>query len=44
MEELINVQKKIVPEIFKLLERRYDILRTIAMFQPIGRRSLANKL
>ncbi|MGV8146539.1 MAG: sugar-binding transcriptional regulator [Alkaliphilus sp.] len=44
MEELINVQKTIVPEMFALLEKRYDILRTIAMFQPIGRRSLANTL
>ncbi|MBN4069604.1 MAG: Cro/Cl family transcriptional regulator [Alkaliphilus sp.] len=44
MEDLINVQKIIVPEIFELLEKRYDILRTVAMLHPIGRRSLANTL
>jgi len=41
---LIEIQKKIVPEILDMLEIRYNILRTIYYNQPIGRRGLANKL
>lgn len=44
MADLIEIQKKIVPEIFDLLEMRYYILRTIHYNEPIGRRSLARKL
>ncbi len=44
MTDLIQIQKKIVPEILELLETRYYILRTICYSQPIGRRNLANKL
>lgn len=42
--KLIEIQKKIVPEILDMLEIRYNILRTIYYNQPIGRRGLANKL
>jgi len=42
--DLIEIQKKIVPEILDMLEIRYNILRTIYYNQPIGRRGLANKL
>ncbi|NLJ98249.1 MAG: sugar-binding transcriptional regulator [Tissierellia bacterium] len=42
--DLIELEKKIVPEIFKLMEMRYDILRSIYYNQPIGRRGLANNL
>ncbi len=44
MHEILKLQKKIVPELMDLLEKRYDILRTIYYNQPIGRRILANKL
>lgn len=35
---------KIVPELVEVLEKRYNILRTIYYKQPIGRRILANDL
>lgn len=38
------MQKKIIPELVELLEKRYNILSTIYYNQPIGRRILANKL
>lgn len=44
MKEIINIQKKIIPEAFALLEKRYNILRNISILQPVGRRALANKL
>ncbi|NMB07400.1 MAG: sugar-binding transcriptional regulator [Tissierellia bacterium] len=44
MTDLIEIQKKIVPEVLELLEIRYNILRTIYYNQPIGRRNLSHKL
>ncbi|QUH21346.1 sugar-binding transcriptional regulator [Alkaliphilus sp. B6464] len=44
MKDIINLQKKIIPEIFPILEKRYNILRNIYLMQPVGRRNLANKL
>lgn len=44
MEEILKLQQKIVPELIELLEKRYNILRTIYYNQPIGRRILANHL
>lgn len=44
MNEIIQVQKKIIPEAFTMLEERYEILRNIGMLEPIGRRALANRL
>ncbi|HSH35787.1 sugar-binding transcriptional regulator [Schnuerera sp.] len=41
---LIEVQKKIIPEILDMLEIRYNILRNIYYNQPIGRRGLSQKL
>lgn len=44
MQEILNLQKKIVPELVEVLEKRYNILRTIYYNQPIGRRGLASEL
>lgn len=44
MQEILQLQKKIVPELVEVLEKRYNILRTIYYNQPIGRRVLANSL
>jgi central glycolytic genes regulator len=44
LEEVLRLQKKIIPELIDLLEKRYTILRTIYYNQPIGRRILANNL
>ena len=42
--DLLKVQRQIVPEMIENLELRYDILKSIYYNQPIGRRSLADKL
>ncbi|MEY8001154.1 sugar-binding transcriptional regulator [Clostridium sp. Mt-5] len=44
MEKILKFQQKIVPELVELLEKRYDVLRTIYYNQPVGRRVLANDL
>lgn len=44
MQQIISLQKKLAPELIELLERRYNILRSIFFIQPIGRRVLAAKL
>lgn len=44
MQEILKLQRTIVPEMVELLEKRYNILRTIYYNQPIGRRILASQL
>jgi len=41
MSELINLQKRLVPEVVDITEKRYSILRAIEFNQPVGRRALA---
>ncbi|MGL4990177.1 MAG: sugar-binding transcriptional regulator [Sarcina sp.] len=44
MHNILSLQKKIVPELVDVFEKRYSILRTINYNAPIGRRMLASKL
>ncbi len=44
MSELINLQKRLVPEVVDITEKRYSILRAIEFNQPVGRRALAGML
>lgn len=44
LQEILELQKKIVPELVNTLEKRYNVLRTICHNQPIGRRVLADIL
>ena len=44
MDNIINLQKKIVPELSDLLVERYRILRQVSHDEPIGRRALAGEL
>lgn len=44
MQEILELQRKIVPELLEVLEKRYNVLRTIFYNQPIGRRMLASEL
>ena len=44
MQEMLELQRKIVPELVEVLEKRYNVLRTIYYNQPIGRRMLASEL
>lgn len=44
MKNLVQLHRKIAPELVELLECRYHILRHIQYTQPIGRRALATAL
>jgi len=44
MDSIINLQKKIVPELTDLLVLRYQILRQVSHEHPIGRRALSARL
>jgi central glycolytic genes regulator len=41
VEKIIELQKKIAPELIEIIEIRYNILRHVRYCQPIGRRALA---
>ncbi|WP_249871259.1 sugar-binding transcriptional regulator [Oceanobacillus saliphilus] len=41
MKALIDLQKKLVPEILETMTQRYSLLQTVDLYQPIGRRGLA---
>ncbi|GMQ62654.1 sugar-binding transcriptional regulator [Vallitalea maricola] len=44
MENTLLTLKKIIPKEIDILQRRYEILKGIHIYQPIGRRSLSQKL
>lgn len=44
MERLLTTLQKIIPKEMTTLQRRYQLLKTIHMSQPVGRRLLAQKL
>lgn len=44
LKKVLEIQMQIVPEIVETINLRYDILKTIEINQPIGRRVLAFKL
>ncbi|MDQ0216243.1 central glycolytic genes regulator [Oikeobacillus pervagus] len=44
MRELLEIQKKLLPDLLGIMQKRYHILRLIRLIGPIGRRSLAQSL
>lgn len=44
MESIINVQKRIIPDLIRIMQKRFQILRYINLMQPVGRRSLSQSL
>lgn len=44
INKIFEIQNSIVPETVDLLMKRYEILKTISTFEPIGRRNLSVKL
>ncbi|MBT2217897.1 hypothetical protein KK120_19000 [Virgibacillus dakarensis] len=44
MRALIDLQKKLYPDLLHTMQQRYTILNSVNMFQPIGRRGLAEHL
>lgn len=41
MRALIDLQKKLLPDLLEVMQQRYSILHSVDLFQPIGRRGLA---
>ncbi|MFB4164527.1 sugar-binding transcriptional regulator [Alteribacillus sp. JSM 102045] len=44
MRNLIELQKKLQPDILEAMEKRYQILQYLRLKQPVGRRTLAGSL
>ena len=44
LNDLINIQKKLVPDVITIMSNRYRILQSIHSLQPIGRRVLSTHL
>lgn len=44
MNTLLELQKKIVPDLLEVMQKRYQVLHYIRLMQPIGRRTLADNL
>ncbi|APC49089.1 hypothetical protein GLV94_02775 [Virgibacillus halodenitrificans] len=41
MRELIELQKLLLPDLLDVMEQRYSVLNSVDLFQPVGRRTLA---
>ncbi|SEA42609.1 central glycolytic genes regulator [Thalassobacillus cyri] len=44
MRALIDLQKKLFPDLLDIMQRRYQILHYIQLMEPVGRRSLAENM
>ncbi|MCJ7840239.1 hypothetical protein MUB24_04785 [Lederbergia sp. NSJ-179] len=44
MHNLLKLQSKLVPEMLSVMQNRYQILRSISLTEPVGRRTLAQML
>ena len=44
MHSFIDIQRKLLPDLLNVMQKRYSILRIIGFMQPVGRRSLAVSL
>jgi central glycolytic genes regulator len=44
MQTLIDAQKKLLPDLLEIMQKRYQILQHIRLMQPIGRRVLSTNL
>ncbi|HEY2420294.1 MAG TPA: sugar-binding domain-containing protein [Neobacillus sp.] len=44
MQSFIDIEKRLLPDLLLILQKRYSILRYIGFMQPVGRRSLAMSL
>lgn len=41
MRDLLNIQKKLYPDLLEVMQQRYSVLQQVDFFQPVGRRGLA---
>src|SRR5690625_947755 len=40
MRALVELQKKLYPEILEVMQQRYSVLNSVKLLQPIGRRGI----
>ena len=41
MKKVIDIQKKLLPDLLTIIQKRFHILRYIGAMEPVGRRNLA---
>ncbi|KUP05194.1 central glycolytic genes regulator [Bacillus coahuilensis p1.1.43] len=44
MKTVIDIQKQLLPDLLEIMQKRYHILRTIKMTEPVGRRTLSQQV
>jgi len=44
MDLMIDILKRLLPDVVEIIQKRYQILRYVKIMQPVGRRSLAQSL
>lgn len=44
MDSMIELQKRLLPDLLQVMQKRFTILQYIRLMQPVGRRSLAGSL
>ena len=44
MHSLLEIQQQIMPDVISVMQKRYQILRSIQLTEPVGRRTLAEML
>ncbi|MBW8351927.1 hypothetical protein K0H71_21225 [Bacillus sp. IITD106] len=44
MHSLLKIQSQIVPDMLSVMQKRYQVLRSIRLTEPVGRRTLADML
>lgn len=44
MERILEVQKRLLPDLIEVMQKRYQILRYMKLMEPVGRRSLSQSL
>jgi len=44
MHSLLKVQRRVLPDLIQVMQKRYHILKFIGMMEPVGRRSLSQNL
>lgn len=44
MDSILELQKRLLPDLLQVMQKRYSILQYIRLMQPVGRRSLAGSL
>ncbi|WP_062354353.1 sugar-binding transcriptional regulator [Bacillus kwashiorkori] len=44
MDAMLDVQKRLLPDLIQIMQKRYQILRYIKLMEPVGRRSLSQSL